>query len=64
VKARGTARPHHEIKYIRHYTPSSGVRISGVTKEIIERYFEYKKRSSTKREFTRFVNRIREWLGF
>jgi len=64
VKAKGTPHPHHEIKYVNYYRQGSDVRISGVTKEIIERYYSYKRRGRMSREITRFFNRIREWLGF
>ena len=64
VKAKGTPLPHHEIKYIAFYKPGSGINISGVTKEIIERYYTYKKRGRAKRELTRIFHRILEWLGF
>jgi len=64
VKAHGNPNPHHEIKYIEYYKPGSSVHISGVTKEIIERYYAYERRSRTKRELTSIINRIREWLIF
>ncbi len=64
VKARGIPHPHHEIQYIEYYRPGSDVRISGVTKEIIDRYYAYKKQGKIGRETIRFFNRIREWLGF
>ncbi|MEW6034591.1 MAG: NUDIX domain-containing protein [Chloroflexota bacterium] len=64
VKARGAPRPRHEIKYIEYYKPGSSIHISGVTGEIIERYYAYKKRGKTKRELESIINRIREWLTF
>jgi len=64
VKAKGTPHPHHEIKHIEYYRPGSDVRISGVTKEIIDRYYAYKKQGKIGQETIRFFNRIREWLGF
>jgi 8-oxo-dGTP diphosphatase len=64
VKAHGTPRPRHEIKHIAFYRPESGVRISGVTREIIEKYYSYKKRSKTKQRQMSLINRISEWLGF
>jgi 8-oxo-dGTP diphosphatase len=48
VKARGKARPRHEVKYIAYYKPGSGVRISGVTREIIEKYYAHKQRRKRK----------------
>lgn len=64
VKAHGTPRPRHEIKHIAFYKPGSGVRISGVTREIIEKYYSYKKRGKTKQRQMSLINRISEWLGF
>jgi ADP-ribose pyrophosphatase YjhB (NUDIX family) len=64
IKARGIPHPHHEIEYIEYFRPSSDINISIDTKEIIERYYEHKKKSRTKQEFIHFVNRIQEWLGF
>ncbi len=64
IKAHGTPKPQHEIKYIAFYEPGSGVRISGVTREIIDKYFAYKKRSKVKQKQIGFMNRILEWLGF
>lgn len=64
VKAHGTPSPRHEIKYIAYYKLGSRIRISGVTKEIIERYYAYKKRSKIKQRQTSIVNRILEWLAF
>jgi ADP-ribose pyrophosphatase YjhB (NUDIX family) len=64
IKAAGDARPHHEIKHIAYYKPGSGVRISGVTREIIEKYYAYKKRSKIKQRQTSIIHRILEWLAF
>lgn len=64
VKARGTPSPHREVKYVEYYRPGSGIRISGVTKEIIERYYAYKKRGRAKQELVSIFNRMREWLTF
>jgi 8-oxo-dGTP diphosphatase len=64
VKAHGTPRPRHEIKHIAFYKPGSGVRISGVTREIIEKYYGYKKRGKAKQRQMSLINRISEWLGF
>lgn len=64
IKAQGTPKPQHEIKYIAFYKPGSGVRISGITKEIIDRYYAYKKHSKAKQSQIGFINRIVEWLGF
>lgn len=43
VKAKGLPKPHHEIKYVDWYKPGSKVNISGVTKEIIEKYYLLKR---------------------
>ena len=64
VKVRGTPGPHHEIKYVAYYKPGSGIRISGVTREIIERYYAFNKRGRARREFASIINRMQEWLGF
>jgi 8-oxo-dGTP diphosphatase len=64
VKAHGTPRPQHEIKHVAFYKPGSGVRISGVTREIIEEYYSYKKRGKAKQRQMSLINRISEWLGF
>lgn len=64
VKARGTARPHREIEYVEYYRPSSGIHVSGVTKEIIDRYYVYKRRYRPARKLVSVFNRIREWLNF
>jgi len=64
VKAHGTPRPRHEVKHVAFYKPGSGVCISGVTREIIEKYYSYKKRSKAKQRQMSLINRISEWLGF
>jgi len=64
IKAHGTPRPQHEIRHVAFYKPGSGVRISGVTREIIEKYYSYKKRGKAKQRQTSLINRISEWLGF
>ena len=43
VKASGIARPRHEVKHIAYYKPGSNVRISGVTRQIIDKYYSYEK---------------------
>jgi len=40
VKAKGEPSPRHEIKYVAYYKPGSDIHISGVTREIIERYYD------------------------
>lgn len=64
IKAHGTPSPRHEIKHVAFYKPGSGVRISGVTREIIEKYYSYKKRGKVKQRQMSLINRISEWLGF
>ena len=64
IKARGMPSPQHEIKYIEFYRLGSAVRISGVTREIIERYYAYKRMGKARRELSSVVNKIREWLTF
>ena len=62
IKARGTPSPRHEVKHIAYYKSGSGVRISGVTREIIEKYYAYKKRSRIRQEQTSILNRLFEWF--
>ena len=62
IKAHGTPSPRHEIKYVAFYKPGSRVRISGVTREIIEKYYSYRKHSKAKQRQTSLINRILEWL--
>jgi 8-oxo-dGTP pyrophosphatase MutT (NUDIX family) len=62
IKAHGTPSPRHEIKYVDYYKPGSGVHISGVTREIIERYYAYRKRNRAKQKLFSVFNRILEWL--
>ena len=65
IKAHGAPpNPRHEIKHIAFYKPGSGVRISRVTREIIEKYYSYKKRGKAKQRQVSLINRISEWLGF
>jgi 8-oxo-dGTP diphosphatase len=64
VKARGIPSPQHEIKYIDYYRPGSGIRISGVTREIIDRYYAYKRKGKVIRVLASIFNRIHEWLSF
>jgi len=64
IRAAGDARPRHEIKHIAYYKPGSEVRISGVTREIIEKYYAYKKRGKIKQRQTSIIHRILEWLAF
>jgi 8-oxo-dGTP diphosphatase len=46
VKAKGTPKPKHEIKYIDYYKPDKNIKISNGTKDIIKKYFEWKKCSN------------------
>ncbi len=62
IKATGVPRPHHEIKHVAYYKPGSSIRISGVTREIIEKYYAYKKKGRLKQSQTSIINRILEWL--
>jgi len=63
IKAHGNPGPRHEIKHVAYYKPGSGVRISGVTKEIIEKYYSYKKKSRLKRKQTSILDRLLEWFS-
>lgn len=62
IKAHGTPSPRHEIKYVAHYRPGTGVHISGVTREIIDKYYSYKKRSKVKQKQMSIVNKVLEWF--
>ncbi|MFW6105531.1 MAG: NUDIX domain-containing protein [bacterium] len=64
IKTHGTPRPRHEIRYVAFYKPGSGVRISGVTREIIQRYYNYKKHGKAKQRQMSLIDRFLEWLGF
>jgi 8-oxo-dGTP diphosphatase len=43
INASGIARPRHEIRYLDYYSPDSKIKISKTTKEIIDRFYEFKK---------------------
>ena len=63
VKAHGNPSPRHEIKHVAFYKPGYGVRISGVTREIIEKYYSYKKKSRLRRRQTSILNSLLEWFS-
>ena len=63
IKARGTPSPRHEIKYVAFYKPGSRVRISGVTREIIEKYYSFKKKGRLRKRGTSILNRLLEWFS-
>lgn len=44
VKAYGTAKPNHEIKYISYWKPKSRIKISHRTEDLIKKYLKKKKR--------------------
>ena len=44
VKAKGTPKPKHEVKYIIYYKPGKKINISKGTKEIIKKYYNWKKK--------------------
>jgi len=54
IKAKGNARPRHEVKHIAYYKPGNDVRISHTTKCIIDRYYKWKKRNIFYRLFNIF----------
>ncbi|MDD5126582.1 MAG: NUDIX domain-containing protein [Dehalococcoidales bacterium] len=62
IKANGSPTPRHEIRFIAYYKPGSGVRVSGTTRDIIERYYSYKKRSRVNQKKTSIISKILEWL--
>jgi 8-oxo-dGTP diphosphatase len=43
INANGIARPRHEIRYVDYYFPDSKIKISKTTKEIIDRFYKFKK---------------------
>lgn len=63
VKATGIPRPRHEVKYVAYYKPGSAVRISGGTREIIEKYYALKKKSGLRKRQTSIINKLLEWLS-
>ena len=42
VKAKGSPKPKHEVKYIDYYKPGKNIKISKGTKDIMEKYYEWK----------------------
>ena len=64
VRAHGIPTPRREVRRVAFYKPGAGLRISGVTREIIERYYSYKARGRARRTKTSLIDRITEWLGF
>ena len=50
IKAKGKARPRHEVKHIAYYKPGNDVRISPITKSIIDRYYKWKERRERERK--------------
>jgi 8-oxo-dGTP diphosphatase len=63
IKAKGVPRPRHEVKYVAYYKPGSKVHISGVTREIIEKYYDYKKKRRLEKGSMSMLNRLLEWFG-
>ena len=37
------ARPRHEIRHVGYYSPNSEIKVSKTTKEIIDRFYEFKR---------------------
>ena len=63
VKAKGEPSPRHEIKYVAYYKPGSDIHISRVTREIIEKYYSYKKRSRLGRRQMGILDKLLEWFS-
>ena len=59
IEVHGMPSPRHEIKYGAFYKPGPGAPISGVTREIIERYCSYK-RNRLERRQTSILDRLLE----
>ncbi len=47
IKAKGEAKPKHEIKYIEWYTPEKNIRLSETTKKILDYYYRHKKKNKS-----------------
>ena len=45
IKAQGKARAKHEVKYIAYYKPGYNIRISSSTREILDKFFEFKRKN-------------------
>ena len=45
IKANGTPKPHHEVKYVEYYKEGSNIRITRQTAEIINKYNKIKKQN-------------------
>jgi 8-oxo-dGTP diphosphatase len=58
IKARGRARPRHEIRSIAYYDGSPSIRLSHSTQEIIRRYYDYKKYHKEKFEHMRSLSHL------
>lgn len=43
IKIEGVARPRHEVSYVAYYKEGSDIRISGTTRNIIEKYYRLRK---------------------
>ena len=54
IKAKGKARPRHEVKHIAYYKLGNDVRISRTKKSIINKYYKWKKRGIFYRLFKIF----------
>jgi len=39
----GMARPRHEIRHVGYYSPNSEIKVSKTTKEIIDRFYDFKR---------------------
>lgn len=63
IKAKGKPRPRREVEHIAYYKPGSGVPISGVTREIIEKYYSLKKKGWFRKRGTSILNRLLEWFS-
>ncbi len=50
VKARGIPFPKREIKFIDYYQPNKKIKMSSGTKEIIEKYYHWKKHTNHQKD--------------
>ncbi len=62
IKAKGIPKPQKEIEYIANYKPGSNIRISKTARDIIQRYYRYKRSNKLKQKQTNIFHRIMDWL--
>lgn len=63
IQARGKATPRHEIRHVAFFTPGCHLHVSGVTRDIINRYYAYKKKTRMRQKQTSFINKLLDLIG-